>query len=1482
VVETNTPDSPFLVDSTSEAIQAAGLGIGLVLHPIVGVERSDEGRIRRIAGATDIATRESVMHFEVDRRLTPDEAAALTETVRTVLAQVAAVVTAYGAMRGRMRVMQEAVGEAATPTGAGDAEEAAAFVDWLLDENIVLLGCAEVERSGDATRIVAGTELGLVGASPAAAAALAEAPVAYPNGDLVAVARSNHASTVHRRERMEVVAVAVPGTSREHRAVFLFTAKAYLERATRIPLLRRKVARIMAEEDLVAGSHDYKAAISILESFPLHELFAAPTEELRRNIAGLLALQEQERVKLVERFDYRAGRVSLLVAMPRDRFSAALRQELQDLFVQRFDGAGVDYHLSLGDADQALVHFTIQTASGHIPEVSFRELEREVVALTRTWEDQLRDELVAVHGDADGAALAARWGPLFPDYYRSATGPTVAAVDVSRFELLRTTAAPFVIGLRNEDGGGTEGLTRVCLYKSGGKASLSDVMSILEALGFGVVEEVPTRLLDGDTYLHDFGVVAPGDGRLDLDAAGERVGAAIEAVLAGRTESDSLNRLVVLAGLDWRQVAVMRALRTYRRRVGAQFTVEYVNDAFAANPDVAAKLLRYFELRLGPDVAGEDAEQALRAEIVADLEAVQSLDQDRILRTYLGLIEAVVRTSAYLPDRDSIAFKLHSADVPGMPRPTPLYEIYVHSPVMEGIHLRAGRVARGGIRWSDRMEDYRTEVLGLMKAQTTKNAVIVPTGSKGGFVLRRPPGDPAALREEVRRQYSTYIRGLLDVTDDLRDGAVVHPEGVRVRDGDDPYLVVAADKGTAALSDTANAIATEAGFWLGDAFASGGSSGYDHKKLGITARGAWESVKRHFRELGVDVATQPFTAVGIGDMSGDVFGNGMLLSDQLRLVAAFDHRHVFLDPDPDPAAAFAERTRLFALPSSSWDDYDRAAISPGGGVWARSAKKVELSQQARRALGVEAEELTPAEVIQAILRAPVDLLWNGGIGTYVKASTETGADAGDRANDAVRIDGCEVRARVVAEGGNLGFTQRGRIEYARGGGRINTDYIDNAGGVNTSDHEVNLKILLGLAERRGELTRTERDSLLAEVADDVVAHVLYDNYLQAQILSQAVTRSVSRIDAYEDLMLELESDGLLDRALEYLPSSEEMVERGRSGAGMTRPELCVLVAYAKLDLKRKLLESDLLDDPSLERDVCRYFPRKVVERFGHLVLDHPLRRELTATVLANDVVNSEGITFASRTARESGADVADVVRAYLIARAVTGAGERWSAIEALDGKIDPALQEELMDGVDLLVEKVSRWYLANAPGADVGNAIAADEGPFAELAARADSIGFTSEREEAVRELAALGVPGDVARRHATQPDLVFAPDAAAVSRATGVPVEQVAYTMLALGAALHLDELEAALAGGPAASLWERWALGALEGDLLRIRRDAAERALAVHPGDVDAAIRAFLAATEAARVRLDRLVERLDEAEDPIAALTVAVRQARAAVPS
>jgi glutamate dehydrogenase len=1502
VVETNTDDSPFLVDSVSEELASRQLVIRQLFHPMIGTARDEDGRLERVMSSRDASHRESVMHFELERRLSETDRHDLEGRIRAILHDVRLVVRDFEPMQNRARHMMELARQAAVAYDPQEVGETVDFIEWLLQMNFVFLGYREYRLEdrpqGRVIQAVPGSGLGIL--SDVSMSTFAEpTPLdsldpairrRIEEGELLVISKTKAQSTVHRRARMDYVGVRVVDPEGhivgEARMIGLFTSKAYMEPAAKTPLLHHKLEQIIAAEDLIPGSHDYKQVVELFESFPRDELFQATADELRNLIVGLLQLEKHGGIRVLVRKDIFGRQVSIVVALPRERFSADLRKRLQHMFMDRFNGFSVDYHLSLGETESAKIFFTVHVQPGvQIPEVPYEELEEEVERLARSWDDDLLDSLIRTLGSERGPALAVEYAQRFPDHYKTTeTDWDLVSADVECLEQLKTTPEGFVIGIANETTG--ERLTRVKLYKTGGKVDLSAFMPLLESMGLRAVEEIPFALNgDGRIYIHDFGVLDARGAVLDLDDYADLVRDALVAMWRGQAEIDSLNRLVVLAGLDWREVQILRAYRRYRMRVSSRFTEDYRNDALANNPQLAKKLVRFFQAKFDPARTGSDEEAAaVKRELLADLRSVTSLDEDLIVRSLIGTIAATVRTNAYLPDRPALSFKLRSADVPEMPKPHPLFEIFVYSPQMEAIHLRGGMVARGGIRWSDRKEDYRTEVLGLMKAQKVKNAVIVPDGSKGGFILKRTM-NPDELKQEVVVQYVTFMEGLLDITDNLVNGQVRHPDGVRVLDAPDVYLVVAADKGTATFSDIANGVSDRYGFWLGDAFASGGSAGYDHKALGITARGAWESVKRHFREIGVDVLRDPFTCVGIGDMSGDVFGNGLLYTDEVRLVAAFDHRSVFLDPDPDPAAAFVERKRLFELPGSSWNDYDRALLSAGGDVFDRAAKAVAPSKEARAVLGIPddvPDEMTPNELIRHILQAPVELLWNGGIGTYVKAKGESHGEVGDRTNDGVRVNGGQVRARVVGEGGNLGFTQRGRIEYARSGGRINTDFIDNSAGVDTSDHEVNWKILLGLAIARGELTLEERNALLEDCAPDVVQHVLYDNYLQAQILSQEEEISAQRNEAYEELMQQLEADGDLEREVEFLPSSEEMAERRAAGLGMTRPELSVLLAYAKRQVYGELLDSDLPDSEYLAHDLNRYFPPRIVERFGHLLTEHPLAREIIATMAANDVVNSQGITFVSRMVTETGAAPADVVRAFRIARDVTGAVARWADVEALDGLIDPAVQSELMTGVDWLVETTSRWYLVQAAGQRLSQAVGDASSAFAELSGAISQIGpdaWREEHEHAARRLMAEGVPEHVAHRHAFQPELVHAPDIIAVAHATGRSPLEVARGFFLLGETLDIDWLETQLDALPAATRWQRWAQQSMEDDLFALRRLLCECVLETAGGaPIDEAVARYRTEHGQAFERVMRFVRGLKmEGVSDLAQLTVAMRQLR-----
>lgn len=1492
VVEVNVIDSPFLVDSVTGEIDAYGLGVTWVIHPVIGTERDAGGRLQAIRHARQAPTRESVEYYQLNRKLFEADLVGLERSIRGVLEDVRRVVADFQPMLGKVDRMIDLAEQAAGLVPATEIDEAVAFLQWLKNDSFVFLGYREyrMTETEDDTLIslVPGSGLGILAddsrssvSKPVALSTLRpELATRYRGGDLLVITKTNRFAPVHRRAKMDYVGVRMLGpdgsTVGEARIIGLYTSKAYMEPSSRTPILRMKLAAALAAEDVIEGSHDHKAMTAFFEGFSKHDLFTTSVEDLRRAMVGMLAIQERDQVRLFVRRDLLERSVSVLVALPRDRFNAALRKQLQNLFMTRFGGTSIDYHLALGESDPAQIHFTVWV-EGAVPEVDRSGLESEVAELARSWEDRLAGHLLADFEELEARRVASIWAPRFPEYYTASTGLKLAAGDVVQLELLASSDRDSRVGIQNEPED-IEGLTRIALYRKGGKLSLSRLVGALENLGLEVVEEVPTRLANG-MFIHDFGV--RGAGPLDIEQVGGRVRDALEAIWSGTAESDSLDRLVISARLTHRQVAILRAYRTYWRRVMSVFTVAYVNEMLVTHFDIAGKLVTLFELRFDPELEGSD-ESTLRQEIIDALDAVPSLDADRVLRAFLRLIDATVRTNVYRADRECLAFKFRSALVPDVPNPVPMAEIFVLNPAVEGIHLRGGMVARGGIRWSTRREDYRTEVLGLMKAQMTKNAVIVPSGAKGGFVLRQPPESPADLKVEVEQQYRVFIGGLLDVTDNLVAGAVVRPERVRAHDGDDPYLVVAADKGTATFSDVANSIALERRFWLGDAFASGGSAGYDHKALGITARGAWQSLERHFLEMGLDPHRDEFTAVGIGDMSGDVFGNGLLGSDKIKLVAAFDHRHFFLDPKPDPARSFVERRRLYDLPGSSWADYDTDLISEGGGVFGRGLKKIPLSEQARFALGTAAESVTPTELITIILKAPVDLLWNGGIGTYVKASSETHDQVGDRSGDGFRVNGADLRCRVVIEGGNLGLTQAGRIEYARSGGRINTDFIDNSGGVDCSDREVNLKILLGLAIERGELDLAGRDRLITSVSEGIVERILYDNFQQVQMISQEQAASGRRAEAYEELMLALEREGILDRVVEGLPASETMAERARSGEGMTRPELAVLLAYSKRSIEEALDDSALADDPHVQSDLALYFPKPVVDRFTHLLSEHPLRKRLISTLLANDIVNSEGVVFVTRLMAQTGANPVEVVAAYRIARDVTGAVDRWTEIEQALGSMEPSQWTRSMQYIDRMVASVTRWYLGHPKTQTMTALVSSSRPAFERIEAAALGSGpaeWLQLRLDIKDRLLVAGASEHLATRQAVLPVMNYAADIIEVAKRFGRPEGEVLDVFLHVGRELGLDRLTETTRRLTITSRWQRWALWTVEEDLLATRRQAAEKVLETVPNLGGAgAVEAFLDGRAREVARLRRFLQSLEGAiGSDIAPLMVALRQVR-----
>ena len=1123
VVEIVNDDMPFLVDSARTEINRQGYNVHLMLHPVIRVLRDRDGNLLEVFPPepdTEDGVSESVIHVEVDRQTESSVLERLREGVEKMLADVRAAVEDWPEMRGKIGEIVEGIEEDPPPLEDDDLSETRAFLEWIQANNFTFLGHREydlTEHDGeDALSSVEGTGLGILHSSvskpvsrslsdlPPDVRRLARTP------KLLNLTKANARSTVHRPSYLDYIGVkkfdAAGNVTGERRFLGLYTFSAYSASVFDIPLVRRKVRYVLERAGFPEGSHNEKDLVEILETYPRDELFQISKTELFDIVMGILHLQERQRVRLFVRRDTYGRFFSCLVFVPRDRYNTEVREKMQDILQHAFGGTNSEFNVRLSESVLARIHFIIYARPGEAPEYDAGEIEARLVEANRSWKDNLYDALIETCGEERGIELFHKYREAFSPGYRAGFLARTAVTDIQRIEALNSEE-DIEMSLYHplEE---SEDFLGFKLFRLGEQISLSKVLPLLEDMGVEVVDERPHEVRPAGSpaaWIHDFGLVHEARGELRTTAVRDSFQEAFARAWRKDIEADGFNRLVLRARLTWREISILRTYCKYLRQTHSTFSQDYMEDALVSNPHIARQLIELFKARLDPAnrSTAEAESERLETEIETALESVVSLDEDRILRNFLNVTRATLRTNYYqtTPEGDPkphLSFKLDSSSIPGLPLPVPRFEIFVYSPRAEGVHLRGGEVARGGIRWSDRREDFRTEILGLMKAQTVKNAVIVPVGAKGGFVVKQPPasGGREALMKEVVACYKTLIRGMLDITDNISGDAVVPPRDVVRYDGDDPYLVVAADKGTATFSDLANGIAKEYGFWLGDAFASGGSVGYDHKEMGITARGAWESVTRHFRELGLDTGSEEFSVIGIGDMSGDVFGNGMLLSRHIRLVGAFNHQHVFLDPNPDPEATFEERERLFDLPRSSWTDYDETLISEGGGVFARTAKSIPLSPQVRELLDIEAESLTPADLISAMLRAPVDLLWNGGIGTYVKASMETHAEVGDRANDVLRVDGNELRCRVVGEGGNLGFTQRGRIEYALGGGRIYMDAIDNSAGVDCSDHEVNIKILLDAVVEAGDMTTKQRNELLASMTEEVGDLVLRDNYQQ--------------------------------------------------------------------------------------------------------------------------------------------------------------------------------------------------------------------------------------------------------------------------------------------------------------------------------------------------------------------------------------------------
>ncbi len=1446
VLEIVNDNMPFLLDSVLGELAERGLTIRFVVHPVFSVVRDPAGRLVAFKGTQPAsgALRESFIHIHLDP-IDETRRAEIVSGLERVLAHVRAAITDWRPMRQRVLDMVAEIKANPPPLQATEIAEAVQFLEWLLSDNFTFLGVREYVLSGDTSlNPVVESGLGVLRSPELKVLRGGRGPLEFTpeimaflhEPKLLIITKAAVRARVHRRVHMDYIGVKRfdrdGRLAGELRIVGLFTSTAYTRSTRSIPYLRGKVDAVLRRAGFDPEGHSGKALINVLETYPRDELFQIDEDALYQFALAVLALDERPRVRVLPRRDRFNRFVSILVYVPRERYGSAVRAAIGDYLAGVYKGSVRAFYPFFPEGPLVRVHFIIaHYGDDPTPNPSRLVLERGVEGIVRTWIDKLGDELARNHDAATARTLLERYRDAFSQGYREAYSPLTAIADIRIIEGLsgdRRLGVDF-----HRRAGDSDNCIGLKVWSYSRPIALSERVPVLENMGFKVVDERTYQIARKgpsatEVWFHDMLLERADGGAIDLDSNKRALEAAFVVVMSGRAENDGYNALVLAASLMWREVALVRCMSRFLRQIRVPYSQDYMWATLVKHTAIAAEIVRLFELRFDPRLSISRNERAEReAKSVAAIESalrdVESLDEDRILRHFLNVVQSALRTNFYQIDADGrpkqlIAIKFASRRLEGLPLPKPLYEISVYSPRFEGVHLRFGKVARGGIRWSDRPQDFRTEVLGLVKAQQVKNAVIVPVGAKGGFVPKLLAGMIAAgaTREQIQAEgsatYKLFISTLLDITDNLPGNRAVPPDNVVRYDDDDPYLVVAADKGTATFSDLANSIAQSHGFWLDDAFASGGSAGYDHKTMGITARGAWESVKRHFREMNFDVAKMSFRVVGVGDMSGDVFGNGMLRERTIKLVAAFDHRDIFIDPDPDAEASFAERRRLFELPRSSWQDYDRALISKGGGVFSRTLKEIALSREAQAALALEVERATPQQIMRAILKAPIDLIFFGGIGTYVRASSETDDAVGDRANDAIRVTGVELRAKVVGEGANLGMTQRGRVEAAFHGVRLNTDAIDNSAGVNTSDIEVNLKIALAIPMRDGRLTREERNRLLGEMTDEVAALVLRNNYLQSLAVSLAERRGLEDLGFEQRLMQTLEAAGELDRAVEFLPDDMEISERRRRSQALTRPELSVLLAYAKLSLNHELLASDVPDDPYLGRELGRYFPKVVADKYPDALEHHQLRREIIVTQLANSIINRGGPSFIIRIADQTGARAANIAAAFAAVRDSYGMTALNNEIDALDNKIAGTLQLELYGAVqDLLLDRVI-WFLRNV---DFKEGLAAIVAHYRDGIAAVDHAlegvlpqAAALHRKGRQAELESQNVPQPLAARIASAPALVAAPDIVMVADRTGRDVASVAQTYFAAAAFFRLDAIVGAARGIVVSDYFDRLAL--------------------------------------------------------------------------
>jgi glutamate dehydrogenase len=1501
IVQAANDDMPFLVDSLTMNLNALGHAIHATTHPLLRVERNARGELTAVHfGKDGEAKTESFIHIEIVRETDPQLLSAIESTMHKTLADVRAAVEDWHAMLGKLHLATEELGK--TPGLPGELlAESRAFLEWLAGNHFTLLGYREYALiDGDAAdelKSRPGTGLGIlrddaVNSEVVRLAGRARDEARSQNP--LVITKTTERSTVHRPAPLDHIGVKVfdaSGQPRfERRFLGLFTSVAYNKSPRDIPLLRLKVQRLMEQSKLDPMSHRGKALQHILDTLPRDDLFQGSLEDLRRISAGTLGLQERHKLRLFCRKDIFGRFYSCLVYLPRDQYNTRARRAIETILLNGLSGTAVTSELTISESALARLAVTVRTPPGQLPEADVAALQRELENAVRTWTDRLREILLLQLPEDQALELLHSVGEHFSAAYQEEADVARASGDIGKMSRLQERASDLEMSLEPSSTLRDDRL-RFTTFKRDEAIQLYIALPILENMGFKVIGErvYPIHLPANTIWIQDFELETTAAHPIEAETVDARLKECFARVLRGDAENDGFNGFVVSAGLDWREAVLVRAYCKYVLQTGIRFSQSYMQEVLGRYPRFCCALVQKTQGLFDVDLSAasrdrrlEEAETSIRQE----LDRAVSLDDDRILRAFASVVNAILRTNFFQREggepKTYISFKLDPIKVPELPKPRPKFEIFVYSQRIEGVHLRSSKVARGGIRWSDRREDFRTEVLGLMKAQQVKNTVIVPSGAKGGFVCKAlPAGDREAIQREVIGCYRIFIRGLLDLTDNIVDGRIVAPERVIRHDDDDPYLVVAADKGTATFSDIANGLSAEFAFWLGDAFASGGSAGYDHKKMGITARGAWEAVQRHFRELNVDVRRESVTVIGIGDMSGDVFGNGMLLSEHLKLIAAFNHQHVFIDPDPDPARSFAERQRLFGLPRSSWDDYDRSALSNGGGIYSRQSKSIEITPAAQAALQIEQAQLTPPELIRAILAVEADLLWNGGIGTYVKAGAESHVEAGDPVNDAVRINGKELRCRVVGEGGNLGFTQLGRIEYAQGGGRINTDFIDNSGGVDSSDREVNIKILLNDAIRQRKLAPNQRDALLAGMTDEIAELVPGNNYAQTQALSMMDSRAPELLTEHARLIRVLEAQGLLDRTLEFLPSEEQIEERRAAGHGLTRPELAIILAYSKIELASSLVQTDIPEDPFLAAELEAYFPQQLSKRFKKLIPGHRLAREIIAMLIGGSMINRMGPFFVLRAEEETGANVAQVARAYAIVREVFGVRTLWRHIEALDYRVPAGAQYDSIFQISRMVRRAVYWFLQNyVDELDIASMVTRFRPGVRQVFEALPKVvtGRTEQRfAQDALELKDMGLPEALVNQIASLNMLTQVLDIIELAREFGLAAKEVGQVYFELAKELRLDWIREQIEGLKVQGRWRAMARATLRETLAQEQRALLRSALGGGRGrDPHEALAAWLTRSAPKVERVQRVLDDIQAADQiDFAILSVALKE-------